>query len=205
MRLNFSDQLRQVSVTHALIFVACCAERMYPNYLAFAQNQQWGDPEVLRNGLDTLWLLASGKILREEEVQSLIEGCQGVVPDSEDFQSVLTSAAQYSVVAVVLGLSCYLNQDASLAEQVSVVALETVRDYLYQVTSVTIEPHAQDVELEEWIEKSPLLRAEQDQQEQDLTLLTSTSEDEIQLLDTLHQSSLLGGIRLLDRGFYASI
>lgn len=205
MQLDFQGQLRQLSVTHALIFVASCAERMYPNYLAFAQSQQWGNPEVLRNGLDTLWFLASGKVLREEEIQSLIESCQEVVPDSEDFRSLLTSAAQYAVIAVVHGLSCYLEQDGSLAEQVSVAALETVRDYLYQVNSVTIEPHAQNTELEEWIERSPLLRAEQDHQEQDLALLTSMSEDDTKLQDTLHQSSLLGGIRPLDRGFYAVV
>lgn len=205
MPINLSDQIRKLPVTRALIFEACCAERMYPNYLAFAQVQQWGNPKALRNGLDTLWLLASGKVVQEEEVQSLIESCQTIVPDSEEFRSLLTSAAQYAVVAVIVGLRCYLEQDTSLAEQVSVAALETIRSYLYQVSSVMVESHVQDIKLIEWIEKSPLFQAEQDQQEQDIALLISASGDETELLATLRQSSLSGGIRPLDRGFYANV
>jgi hypothetical protein len=53
------DELRKLllglGAQQRLAFGLACSERLYPNYVVFADEQGWGEPKTLRAALDLAW------------------------------------------------------------------------------------------------------------------------------------------------------
>lgn len=98
-------RLAALPSTRRAAFVALCAERLYPHYLAFEREEDWGDPAALRTALDRTWAHVDGDPLTEAEAAPLIAACEAAAPDTEDFGGLLVSPALDAASAAALALT----------------------------------------------------------------------------------------------------
>jgi uncharacterized protein len=85
------DKLFNLSPTHRIAFAASCAERLFPNYVAFSRDANWGNPRQLREALDAVWSHLLGNPLTPSAARKLIKQCEPFVPDTEEAQTDLVS------------------------------------------------------------------------------------------------------------------
>ena len=76
------DELFNLPPTHRIAFAASCAERLFPNYVAFSRDANWGNPQQLREALDAVWSHLSGNPLTPSAARKLIKQCEPFVPDT---------------------------------------------------------------------------------------------------------------------------
>lgn len=106
------EELSKMEPLQQLIFGAACCERMLPGYELFMLEAAWGNIQPLRDALDAVWSTgaqASSKV----EWSTLLMRCEQCAPDSEDFGSLYTSAAQDATFAVCALLEFLLDGDPS--------------------------------------------------------------------------------------------
>ncbi|MCV3217130.1 YjaG family protein [Plectonema radiosum NIES-515] len=109
---SLEQELKQLPPFHRVAFAASICERMLPNYNAFSQMENWGDPSVPRKALDAIWQALQRKSADEIQILQLAEDCvrENVCPDSDDFfDSYYLLEAQEALFAIHAILHAYLN------------------------------------------------------------------------------------------------
>jgi hypothetical protein len=111
-RRYLAEQLGRLSPQHRLVFAASCAQVLQPNYGAFDAESGWGQPAILHRALDVAWACAESVPVRNR-VLELIEQCEEVSPDTDEFQTALASPALDAVIATIESLRCCLSVRSS--------------------------------------------------------------------------------------------
>lgn len=194
------QELRTLPVLHRVAFASSCCERLLPNYRAFVSLENWGDPDLLRQALDEVWNFLRGSTIDADRAQALMHACEAVAPDTDMFQSFLTSAAQNAAAAVTYTLECCLDGDAERATLVGSLADETIYMYLNVVNDPDTQPHIADPAFDAWLLQAPLRIAELEKQRQDIALLKANAILNSDLLEDLRRSSSISGIQPFARG-----
>jgi uncharacterized protein YjaG (DUF416 family) len=138
-----------------IAFMATCCERMVPNFCRFHAETGFGDPGVLQNALDHVWVWVKDGVLPENRAD-LISSCDRQTPDTEKFSSEFTSAALDAANALSITLEALDERASEKAEVVAELALDTV-DGLVQARE-QLDPA--DPSFENRIRSSGLMRAE---------------------------------------------
>lgn len=187
--------------THRVGFAASCCERLLPNFEAFSKMENWGDPSVLRRALDIVWTVVTGVSLDPKELAELVAEIEPLIPDTEDFASIFTSAAQDAAASLTYTLECCRSGEVQLAALPARLAIGTLDIYLNIVNDVKVDvPHVADAVFEEWLSQSPLIKEEFAKQEKDLELLHSVVEIDTVVLVKLRDLSKTIGIQPFKRG-----
>lgn len=139
-----------------LAFAIWCAERLYPNYIAFSSRVGWGDSRVVREGLDLAWDALSGKPSPPDTLEGVIRDCEAQVPSSEDFECILTTPAQDAVFAICSVLDYLQGNDVEAVLRPSSYAIDSVDLYVQESEGL----EAGDPGRESRIEEHPLMSAE---------------------------------------------
>jgi len=150
-------ELQELSSAERIAFGASCCERAFRNYEFFSRTAKWGDPRPLREAIDTAWSVAEGRKQSASGILNLMGDCERVTPDLDDFSAekidVAAAAGQEATFMVRLLLELCLKEDA---ERIARFARDTL-DMLVQVTD-GLDPS--DVDLEQKIAESKLMRDE---------------------------------------------
>jgi uncharacterized protein YjaG (DUF416 family) len=160
------DRLESYSAPHVRLFIASCCERQQTNYAAFSEDAGWGEPTLLREAGDILWDVnhsLSGSYLR-----AITKALSRATPSAEDFDSLLTPAAQDAAVSLQEGLEFLTDPDPNRG--VTVCGL--VRDAIY----LTVERSAAPTDFAAFLKTSELEVQELLQQESDLYILAQFRE-----------------------------
>jgi uncharacterized protein len=158
--------LTRLSHDRCIAFAACCCERMFGNYVAFSSEVNWGCPAILRLALDELWNAATSK--SPQDVQHLIDKCEEIVPDADEYDHPLTSAAQEAVFAVCSGLEYLaLPNDVSPIVQVTQFVRDSIDAYVQEIDCID----ARAPNLEARIRNHPLMQQELNAQGASLSML----------------------------------
>jgi uncharacterized protein len=201
MNLRFYDfetlekELEGLSTLHRIAFAAACCERLLPNYNAFAREENWGDPFVLRTALDEVWQILQGKPVDVATIQQLKDTCNSddIVPNSEEFSGYV-GQAQEAASAIYYTLdACIeptLQHIMEVAERVA-FAIEGFTDY---------DDSMETKEYIETIARHPFAVREMKRQNEDLQRLKNTEELDRDLLEWLRISSYNDGKSLIDLG-----
>jgi uncharacterized protein YjaG (DUF416 family) len=56
------------STQQRIALAAAIAERWLPAYESFSAEEDWGDPDALRQSLDAVWSCVQGRILTESDI-----------------------------------------------------------------------------------------------------------------------------------------
>lgn len=159
-----------------IAFGLSCCERMLPNYVAFKQEVNWGDERPLRKTLDESWKHLEGQTMNEITAKRLIEECEKVTPDADDFSVLLVGPAQEACFSICCVLDYVLQGNPERIAQASAFAIDTLDGYVQELLDgfpniargVPYSP-----EREERIRLHPLMQRELARQDADLNLLAT--------------------------------
>ncbi len=179
---------------HRLAFGAAVSERLFPNYQAFSDEVHWGAPNVLRNALDFIWQVVEGGTLTLSQIRELQAECRLATPDSERFQSRLTSAALDAASAVHEVLeACYRDEPQRIAE-VGALARDTVDMFVQKRDGIDYN----DSTFEDRILADPLMRRELAKQRSELAILDRTGVLSPGFIREFRESATYGGKGSID-------
>lgn len=82
-----------------IAYGASCCSRMIPNYEAFSAEVVWGDPQALHRAMGLAWVAAIQNKTPAADLDEMVEKVVANSPDTENFRSLLTSAALDAAVA----------------------------------------------------------------------------------------------------------
>jgi uncharacterized protein YjaG (DUF416 family) len=169
--ISLKHGLDQLTAMRRVVFGAACCERLLPNYAAFAHEVQWGQPEILRAALDYVWhVIDSGNVDRAE-INRLVEECDAVIPDTEDFDTSSVSAALDAGSAVVETLRALLDGDSQRIVDVASFCRDTVHMYIQDRDQLDYDS---DPLFETKIMQDPLMERELGRQSAVLSELLNT-------------------------------
>jgi len=171
-----------------LAFALSCAERLYPNYLAFVKQQSWGEPSVLRAALDLGWSVLEGHASDLSDLKSLGDAVQRAEPETEDFDTILVSSALDAAASAGLVLQFLKDRNARVVVEIATLCRDTVDMFVQDVEGLTpSQPN-----FEEKILKHDLMQRELQRQHADLEELrnfTGTAEETARLKAKWRDSS----------------
>ena len=169
-------RLESLSSRSRVAFGLSCCERMLRNYIAFKQKVQWGDEQPLRKALDELWNHLEGQAMNETTAKELIEQCEKVTPDADDFSVILVGPAQEACFSICCVLDYVLQGNPERIAQASAFAIDTLDGYVQEVLDGfpnTARGVPYSPEREERIRLHPLMQRELARQDADLKLLAT--------------------------------
>ena len=161
---DLEEKLKQLGPLQRAAFAAACCERLLPNYSVFQEQENWGNTSVLRNALDRIWECLEKGARPQNNLPHLISECEALIPNPDDFENPLLSAALHAGAALVGTLECYRSGGLEPAIQVATCALDTVDMAL-------IDQGLDDPE----IETHPWIKREIARQEADLKTLSQSA------------------------------
>jgi len=192
--------LNSLPMKKCTAFAASCCERMVPNYRAFSVWEGWGDPALLRTALDSVWSFLAGQTFPRSQVQKILQACEAITPDMDDFSSVFRSTALYAAIGVAYTVEYCLDPQSQLIAYVAGGAVEALSQYLSVVADPETQVHTTNPIFETWIDQSPLIQTELQYQKRDLEVLQTCKVVDLSLIDQLRQSSSMAGLQPFLRG-----
>lgn len=137
----FSEQLEQrlngMPPASLLRFGVEICKRLYPDYAAFSQKRQWGDPDLLLDAIRACEGAFESTVDRET-VHYLRIRIDAVIPDSEDFGDFDGSYALNASVAVAYVLQYILDQSVENIKHAATHYYENI-DFKLQESGITGE------------------------------------------------------------------
>lgn len=175
--VNFDDWLillkkksQQLGYTPSLAFAASCCERSLPNYDAFSRQERWGDSKILKEALDLVWWhVVTRNPSNKSQVEPLSKAIDAVTPDTENFESPLTSAALDAANSVAEALDYTLDRNVDRIVTISSLARDTIDLFVQRRDSLD----SSRSDFEGKIASDPLMIAELEKQQLDITILES--------------------------------
>jgi len=152
-----------------LLFLAACCERQFGNYAQFHKETGWGDPQVLCDGLQSLWNYTDN--IDITNLKNIRRAIEAVTPDTEEFKSVYTSSALDAAIALLESLDYCVDDDISHCLQVACLC----RDSIYMFIQLR-EDYGYSDDYEAKIYFDPLMTRELQAQRSDIELLKSLSD-----------------------------
>lgn len=151
-------QTRLSSIDHRglVLFGLYVAEELLPNYTVFSREQSFGEVDTLRNALNSAWDWLDGKPIDNAEIESLIDACESVTPDTEDFNSLYVSAALDAANSTTNVLRLLIDSDSDLAFEIGTLGRDTVDLYVQEIERMP----ANSADIEERIRLHPLMQRE---------------------------------------------
>jgi len=131
----FQQRINELDHRSALAFGLSCAERLYRNYVKFSQDFNWGEPKRLREILDKIWNYMQTDII-DFSLDDEKEKCEDLMPDTEDFQTILVSSALDASSAVLMLLDYISNHDAQSIGDISSICNDTVDMYVQELLDI---------------------------------------------------------------------
>ena len=179
-------RLRELDSTRVRLFIASCCEREQGNYAAFSLETHWGDPALLREAGNALWRLHQPD--SAPYVRALARQLHEVTPDTENFRSLLTSAALDAAISLQEALEYLL--DDNVAHCISICSLirDTIEMYIEKKSDAP--PPASVYSLFSSVE---LITDEINKQVADLRTLKELNEITPALADLFRRCATIGG------------
>lgn len=156
-----SKELTKLSDKAKLLFAALTCEHLYPNYIHFSNETKWGNPENLRNAIDTIFIhLIDDILFDEEQIRIFRDSVDLVTPDTEDFPEVMTSFALNACTAILGTLDFIIEPKPESIIEVAGYARDTVDMFIL----VRDDFDSNDSNVEIRVEKDPLMIREKHRQ-----------------------------------------
>lgn len=130
------NDLKKLSNNKQLAFSYLTCERLYPNYVYFSENNNFGHPEVLRQSInyiyDNLFIDNADKL----KVSLLINSIEKIIPEPAEFDTVLASSALDTCTVIIETLYFLIDKQESRIEDISTAALDTPDMYIQEIENL---------------------------------------------------------------------
>jgi uncharacterized protein YjaG (DUF416 family) len=150
-----------------VVFAALCAERQLPNYIQFSERSGLGNPNVLKQALESIWQDIQGQPLTKPQLKTMLERCEALVPTTGEEDTKEEAAyAEDAAASIVYAIGARLTDDPQEAAWAARRAFESV-DYfvMSQIDSTTITGEHLRFALSQPIVQAELRRQQADLQD----------------------------------------
>jgi uncharacterized protein YjaG (DUF416 family) len=199
---SLEQELKQLSHLHQVAFAASICARMLPMYDKFYRRANWGQPSLLREVLDEVWLILQQKSIAPSKIRKLMEKIdgEGVWPDSDsdDFcDAYYLFEAQFTISALYSTLTALLTSDSKyIIGVVRNARFDTIEGFIGQRDKLYELKNSQDIL--EPIANDPLAKQELAKEMEDLQNLKKIDKLSADFLEGLRTSSCNKGKSLID-------
>lgn len=153
-----------------LIFGLSCIERLFGNYAEFVKENNWGSTKELRQIIDLLWSIVDSDFVIDN-YNVLRNKCESLMPNTEDFQTVLVSSALDASSAVLIILDYLVDNTNSNIVDITSLCIDTVDMYVQELLNLKID----DPKIEIKILQHELMQAELKKQKEEIEKLIQYS------------------------------
>lgn len=171
MAIDTIEQLKKLDFNKQLVFAYLTCERLYPNYVYFSQNYNFGEPSILRDAIDYLYSNLLENNFDKNTVDNLIKKVDKNTPDTEDFDTAFVSSALDACTAVGDNLDFLIDKDFSRIKSIFSYAIDTVDMYIQEIESLDFN---KDKYFQQKIDNHPLMQKELAIQQGIVTFLCNT-------------------------------
>ena len=126
---TIAEELRSLSHDEMLAYGLSCAERLFPNYLKFSRENNWGDSDALREALDSGWARLAQQESPTIDLELLQQRCAEAAPDTEAFEKFASPGLDSAAAAYHL-VKFLRNRDPEEISTIAHLCFETVEMYL---------------------------------------------------------------------------
>jgi uncharacterized protein YjaG (DUF416 family) len=176
------DALRRLPNYARVGFAAACAERQVSSYARFNALTKEGDPASITAALDSIWDDLTGKVALEELLKQHLERSMSLIPGSDGGGfAAIRAAAEDAVAAVVYTLRARLTSCSQEAAWAARRAYEAIDHHiLSRLNTSVITP-----DIEQFVVANPLIQAELQRQDLDLSELTKLTRSKADVVPTI--------------------
>lgn len=183
MAIEEINKLKELGFTKQLAFAYLTCERLYPNYVYFSNNYNFGDSGILRTAIDYLYDNLFENNPDKNKVNSLIKKVDKNTPDTEDFATIFVSSALDACTCILDSLTFLLNKDFSKIEYISSYGFDTVDMYVREVENI----EAADKNFIQKVSEHILMKRELSIQQGIIAFLSNTISPDYGDIETLLQ------------------
>jgi uncharacterized protein len=198
-REEVKNNLLKVSTDKGrVLFAALICERLYPNYVAFQKTFEWGNHEVLQEGIALIrQYLIKEDLFEASEIEDIIERVDMITPSTEDFSGIVTSFALDACNSVYCTLRYLIDKNVDNIADVASFARDTVDMYIQEVDDI----NANDPKIEEKIERNKFMVHEKKAQRELLKKIMAINIEGLtdRMIDELTDKKLKIDLELLPR------
>ncbi len=131
MAVNNLNLLENFDYRKQLAFAYFTCERLYPNYVHFSRNFEFGDEIILRAAIDLIYgALLTTTSPSQDDIKSYSSKVESNTPNTEDFDTIFVSSALDSCTAILETLDFILDNKVSRLYDISSFAIDTVDMYV---------------------------------------------------------------------------
>ena len=157
MSIEEVDKLKKLDFPKQAAFNYLTCERLYPNYVYFSDNFDFGNPDVLRAAVDYLYRNIFQISPDKNKITILTKEVGKNTPDTESFSTIFVSSALDARTAIGDSLDLLIDKDFSCIKNISTYATDTVSMYIQEMESLDLN---KDNDFQNKIEEHPLMRSE---------------------------------------------
>ncbi|MCR8559915.1 YjaG family protein [Mucilaginibacter sp. BJC16-A38] len=148
-RQETRNALELISDKGKIIFAALTCEKLYPNYVFFKKVTNWGDSNILAEGLSLLFqCLLNKDLIRVQNVENAILNIEKVTPNTEDFPEIFVSFALDACTSIYSSLSFLLDNNSDKIVDVAVYARDTVDMFIQEKDDLNSLDSSIDIQIE---------------------------------------------------------
>jgi len=193
---NLTEQIKALNLNSQLIMAYLTCERLYPNYVYFANTFSFGDPDILKKAIKYIYENLFAKNLDNRFIKTLISVVDTNTPKPGDFETILASSALDAGVAVMETLECMVSKDRDRICMISTTAIESVYMYIQDTENLN---YKYDEDFDNKMYNHPLMEAEIKIQQGIIDYLNNRKEinyEDIDLLLQLQDIDRKGNLKL---------
>jgi uncharacterized protein YjaG (DUF416 family) len=147
-----------------MAFAALCAERQLPNHIRFSERSGLGNPNVLKEALESIWQDVQGQPLGKAQLETILERCMALIPSGAEDTEEETAYAENAAASVAYTIRARLTDDPQDAAWAARCAYTAVDHFLMsQIDSLIVTREHQ-----RFVLSHPLVQAELQRQHADL-------------------------------------
>lgn len=131
MAIKNIDLLEKLDYNKQLTFAYLTCERLYPNYVYFSNNFDFGEKNALKKAINFIYdnLLIS-EFVNEEEIRAYITSIDINTPFPHNFETELASSALDACTSIEESLMFMIDKKVTRLNSISIFATDTVDMYI---------------------------------------------------------------------------
>lgn len=187
-KIDLLNDLNQLQFAHQLAFGYLTCERLYPNYLAFSKNYNFGNPLVLQAAISYIKSGIFNGIVDGDIIEDHALLVDAELPYPENFPTILASSALDAGTAIHETLLFMLDRNISHLSSLSIAATDSIDMFVIDRDDLDIN----DNKICQKVLQDPLMKNEIGIQNDIISILISYRELTLppHLIESLLQTQL---------------
>lgn len=136
MGIKELDKLKELDFHKQAAFAYLTCERLYPNYVYFSENYNFGNPAVLREAIDYIYDNLFEQNIDKNRIQTLIQKVEKNTPDPGEFDTILSSSALDACGTIYDSLDFLVDKQFNHIKSISQMATDTTDMYIRDVNNI---------------------------------------------------------------------